>query len=619
MSKTILTHNFNFSLLFKANLFLTTLIYLLFLQYNSNYEPLNLIITMLGTISSVSILYILLFILFFLFSFTKKFVLYLSAFIFSLVNIGLIVDFFIFRLYKFHINAMVLNILTSPDATDSIQLGFISVLVFIFFIILLISFEVYLIKKLLPWDTLKKSTLNKKLNKLIILPLFLIILSEKVIYGLSSLFNKSEIVSKFKVIPLYQPLTFNKMAKKYFDYIPTKEVQNTINTNRNLNYPLKTLEFKETPNRFNIFIIASDSVPSNAINAQVTPNIEAFKKDALVFKQHYSGGNATRFGIFSLMYGLNSTYWFSFLNAQREPVLFETLKKLHYQIDIISSTNTNWPEFRKTCYVNIQEHIKDDFKGLPWEKDRQSTNYFLNKVEHYNKQKPIFSFTFLDAPHGYSSPLDYNPFFATDNEINYITMSKNSSALENARKIYNNSVHYNDKLFSKMIAKLKEQKLYENSLIIYTSDHGQELYEYGNFGHNSSFSRAQTNTPLIIKLPKRLQKKLNLSSNIETKLTSHNDIIPTLLSLIGVSNPTSDYSNGKNLFSKNYHRDYVFTANWNNNAIITEELTYVFSNLPNKMFKNEIRKNNDYTKIKNIKADSKKVLSIMNENRIFLK
>ena len=611
--------NHSFSLLFKINLLLTIAIFLLFLQYNSDYNFLNLSIAILGAISSAVILYILLFILLFLFSFTKKFILYLSALIFTLVNIGLIVDFFIFKLYKFHINAMVLNILTSPDAMDSIQLGLVPILLFIFFIIVLITFEFYLIKRLLSTDRLKTSTLNKKLNKIIILPLFLIILSEKVTYGLASLFNKSEIVSKFKVIPLYQPLTFNRMAKKYFDYIPKKEIQNTINTDANLNYPLAPLSIKKNAHKFNIFIIASDSLPPSAVNAKVTPNIEAFKKDALSFKQHYSGGNATRFGIFSLLYGLNSTYWFSFLNAQREPVLFETLKKLDYQIDIISSTNTNWPEFRKTCYVNIQEHIKDDFKGSPWEKDRQSANYFLDKVGQYSKDNPIFSFTFLDAPHGYSSPTDYNPFFATDNEINYVTMSKNSSALDNARKIYNNSVHYNDKLFGEMIAKLKEQNLYENSLIIYTSDHGQELYEYGNFGHNSSFSRAQTGTPLLIKLPKKLKESLVISKDLESKLSSHNDIVPTLLSLIGVSNPTTDYSNGQNLFDKEYHRDYVFNANWNNNAIITEELTYVFSNLPNKMFKNEIRQNSDYKKIKNIKADSKKVLSIMNENRRFLK
>jgi len=611
--------NYNFSLLFKVNLILTTIMFLLFLQYNNEYSLISLVTTILGAISSASILYILLFILLFLFSFTTKFVLYLSAFVFSLVNIGLIVDFFIFKLYKFHINAMVLNILTSPDAMDSIQLGVIPILLFLFFVLVLLTFEFYLIKKLLSSDELKKSTLNKKLNKAIILPLFLIILSEKVIYGLSSLFNKSEIVSKFKVIPLYQPLTFNRMAKKYFDYIPKKEMQNTIDTNAHLNYPLKPLKIKENPNKFNIFIITSDSVPPSSVNKEVTPNVEAFKEDALSFEQHYSGGNATRFGIFSLMYGLNSTYWFSFLNAQREPVLFETLRKLDYEIDIISSTNTNWPEFRKTCYVNIQEHIKDDFEGSPWEKDRQSTNYFLDKVERYNKQKPIFSFTFLDAPHGYSSPKDYNPFKATDNEINYITMSKDSSELDNARKIYNNSVHYNDKLFGEMIAKLKEQNLYENSLIIYTSDHGQELYEYGNFGHNSSFSRAQTGTPFLIKLPKELKETLIFSKNLETKLSSHNDIVPTLLSLIGITNPTTDYSNGQNIFNKNYHRDYVFNANWNNNAIITKELTYVFSNLPNKMFKNEIRQNVDYKKVINMKADSQKVLNIMNENRRFLK
>ncbi|SFV66462.1 Predicted hydrolase [hydrothermal vent metagenome] len=514
---------------------------------------------------------------------------------------------------------MVLNILTSPDAIDSIQLGVAPLVVFILSILALIAFEIYLIKKITHIGSNRKSALNKKLNKFIITPLFLIILSEKVTYGLASLFNKNEIVSKFKVIPLYQPLTFNRMAKKYFGYLAKTEVKNTIATNADLNYPINPLKLKDNPNRFNIFIIASDSVPNSFINKEITPNIENFKKDALVFNQHYSGGDATRFGIFSLIYGLNSTYWFSFLNAQRGSVLFDVLKKLDYQIDIISSTNTNWPEFRKTCYVNIQKSIKDDFNGLPYQKDRESTNYFLKRVEEYNKKNPIFSFIFLDSPHGYSAPKSYNPFHAKDEEINYITMSKDSPQLDNLKRIYKNAVSYNDKLFKEMIDKLKEQKLYDNSLIIYTSDHGQEFYEYGNFGHNSSFSKAQTNTPMIIKLPNFMKNSIELDDNYTNKLSSHSDIVPTLLTLIGVKNPPSDYSNGYNLFSKNFHRDYVFSANWNNNAIITKKLSYIFSNMPNKMFKNEIRKSSDYRKVENVKVDSKKVLSVINENRRFLK
>ena len=91
------------------------------------------------------------------------------------------------------------------------------------------------------------------------------------------------------------------------------------------------------------------------------------------------------------------------------------------------------------------------------------------------------------------------------------------------------------------------------------------------------------------------------------------------LTFLGLKNSGSDYSNGKNIFYKAVSRDYVFSANWNNNAIIDKEFTYNFSNLPNKMFKNEIRANSSYEPVKDGKMDSKKVLNILNENRKFLK
>jgi len=573
----------------------------------------------MGTVSSTVILYIVFYILLFVLAFTKKFILYFSSVIFIITNIALIVDFFIFRIYKFHINAMVLNILMSPDAMDSIQLGIAPMMLFLFIVLAFIAFEIYVLKKLFTFSTEKKEVFNKQLNKIIIIPLFLIILSEKVSYGVASLLSKNEIIANFKVIPLYQPLTFSRIAAKYFDYKPKVEAKNNIKTNAALKYPINAINIKENPNKINIFIIASDAVRNSVINQEVTPNIENFKKDSIVLNNHYSGGNATRFGIFSLFYGLNSTYWFPFLNANRGPVLFEVLKKLEYQIDIISSTNTNWPEFRRTCYVDVQDSIKDDSEGTPWERDAQSTKYFLNQVNKYNINKPIFSFVFLDSPHGYSFPKEFNKFNANDENINYLTVEKDSKDIKSVFSRYKNSVYYNDKLFGDMINKLKENKLYDDSLIIYTSDHGQEFYEYGFFGHNSSFSKAQVNSPMIIKLPKKLQDQIHVLDNYENVLTSHNDIVPTILAMIGVTNSSVDYSNGENIFSKEFNRKYIFTANWNNNAIVTNSKSYIFSNLPNKMFKNEIRDAATYEKLKDAKVESKMVLDVMNQNRAFLK
>lgn len=582
-----------FSLFFKTNLFLTICLFLLFLTNNAQYTFVEFVVLVMASISSATILYLLLYILLFIFTFFERFIIYFSAVLFAIVNIGLVLDFLIFRLYKFHINAMVLNILMSPDAMNSIEIGFFPLLVLAIIFGLLLYFEIYLIKKLYTNTFAKKEFLNKKLNTIIIMPLILIVLIEKFTYGLSSLFGKYEMVSKFKVIPLYQPLTFSRVAAKYFDYKPEIELKNTVSTKTDLNYPLKKIEFKKDINKFNILIVMSDALRNSILNNKTAPNVEEFKKESIIFNNHHSGGNATRFGIFSMIYGINSTYWFSFLNANKGPVVFDVLKQLNYNIDIVSSTSTNWPEFRRTCYVNVQDSIKDTFSGKPWEKDQQNTFYTLNRIDSYSKENPFFTFVFFDAPHGYSFPKTHNIFNVKKENINYITATKGSTEIKSAKARYKNAVHYNDKLFGDIIKKLKDKNLYDNTMIIFTSDHGQEFYEYGFFGHNSSFSKAQTNSPLIIKLPKGFDFKIN--SNI---LTSHNDIVPTILSLIGVKNESKDYSNGFNLFDNDFKRDFVFSSNWNNNAIITNDKTYIFSNLPNKMFKTEIRDTKTYNKLK---------------------
>jgi membrane-anchored protein YejM (alkaline phosphatase superfamily) len=608
--------NINYSLFFKANLLFTSLIFISFLYFNNEYDFLTFMLLVTASISSASLLYFIYYILLFVFKFTNKLIIYMSLIVFLLTNIALIVDFFIFKIYKFHINAMVINILTSPDAFDSIQLGIAPIALFIFMILLLVGLEVFLIVKIFNNDAIRNENLNRRLNKSVIIPLYLIFFIEKITYGSLSLMNKNETVSKFKVIPLYQPFTFSRIAAKFFDYKPDVEIKNTINTNSKLIYPKNKLIINENPNTFNIFIFASDSVKNTIINKNTSPYIEKFKEDSMVFNNHHSGGNATRFGVFSLMYGVNSTYWFNFLHASKGAIIFDVLKGLEYKIDIISSTNTSWPEFRKTCYVNVLDSIKDDFEGKPWEKDKKSTQYFLDMIEAHDTNKPLFSFVFLDAPHGYSFPKEYDKFNAKSDGLNYLTANKD---IKSTIAKYKNAVYYNDSLLSKMIEKLKEKNLYDNSLIIYTSDHGEEFYEYGFFGHNSSFSKAQTNVPFIIKLPKPLKNNIEIRDDYMGMMTSHNDVVPTILSLIGVSNNTTDYSNGQNIFSKQFKRDYVLNANWNNNAIITKQNTYVFSNLPNKMFKNEVRKTETYKKIKNKKINSKILLDVMNENRYFLK
>ncbi|MCD6190425.1 MAG: sulfatase-like hydrolase/transferase, partial [Sulfurimonas sp.] len=384
-----------------------------------------------------------------------------------------------------------------------------------------------------------------------------------------------------------------------------------INANKNLNYPINPIKISN-PKPTNIFIFALDATRASIISKDVSPNIFELSQTSSVYSNHVSGGNATRFGIFSLFYGLNAPYWFVFLNAQKGSILFNTLNDLHYQTHIFSSTSTAWPEFTKTVYFDIQDKVSDKYEGKPYQKDIQSSDDFTKWIDSVDRDKPIFSFVFLDAPHGSSYPESTGKYKPDDNTgISYLTVNEDDRQILFNR--YKNAVNFDDTLVKKMIDKLKEKGLYDNSMIIITADHGQEFYEYGGYGHNSSFNSEQIKVPFIMHLPENKHKVIN-------RLTSHLDVVPTLMSYIGVENDTNDYSNGYSLFDKNYNRKQAYIGNWNNSAVLTEKYTYVFSNLPNKIFENKTYKTDSYELVKDKDTNRQKVtLKVLNENSRFIK
>ena len=114
---------------------------------------------------------------------------------------------------------------------------------------------------------------------------------------------------------------------------------------------------------------------------------------------------------------------------------------------------------------------------------------------------PIFSFVFLDAPHGpYSFPegfTKFKPVGAAD--IEYLTVSKKDSKVLFNK--YRNANYFSDSVVNNMINVLKQNDLYKNSVVIVTSDHGEEFFELGTFGHNSAFNDKQTHVPFIVHWP----------------------------------------------------------------------------------------------------------------------
>ena len=97
--------------------------------------------------------------------------------------------------------------------------------------------------------------------------------------------------------------------------------------------------------------------------------------------------------------------------------------------------------------------------------------------------------------------------------------------------MYYGMATYIDEQFGRVLEKLNELGLRENTIIVYTSDHGEMAGEHG-LWYKNSFLEASVAAPLIFSYPKTLpvNKKINASSMLL-------DIFPTLCDLSDIGQP----------------------------------------------------------------------------------
>jgi arylsulfatase A-like enzyme len=97
--------------------------------------------------------------------------------------------------------------------------------------------------------------------------------------------------------------------------------------------------------------------------------------------------------------------------------------------------------------------------------------------------------------------------------------------------LYDAELKYVDWRVGKLLNKLKKEKQYDDSLIIVTSDHGENIGEHGLMDHQYCLYNTLLHVPLIVKYPNKLQKE---SSNRITAPVSTLDLFPTICSVCDI-------------------------------------------------------------------------------------
>jgi membrane-anchored protein YejM (alkaline phosphatase superfamily) len=216
----------------------------------------------------------------------------------------------------------------------------------------------------------------------------------------------------------------------------------------------------------------------------------------------------------------------------------------------------------------MHDVISDHWPGERVDRDRLVADTFVAEAAE-RSGKPRFTFLFFDASHGfYEVPPQFEKFTPVPRDGNYVELAKRDPAA--SRPLFNryrNALLYTDSQIGRVISALEQRGTLEKTIVVLTGDHGEEFGEYGYFGHTSSFDRIQTRTPLLLHLPGRTPGRV-------AHITSHVDVVPTLLSFIGVTNTPADYSNGQSLFES--RREHAFTAGWKSGALTNQRETIIF-------------------------------------------
>lgn len=563
----------------------------------------------------------------------------IAPFLFNLLNVYFYVDSRIYEMYRFHINGLVFSLMEAPLGRKTFKLHdqeywtFLLLVIFLQSVLTFISFNLLFRSDRTEYRQIKvfktKLSLTLKIakralvNKIVLATILMCTLLSHVIYATCDALNLTHVTFIGQAIPLYKPLTIKKFLAKNFNYQTPHTTQVQIPIENTLNYPSPKIDISKHMNKNNalkkkpnVIVIVLDSWRYDAMNEQASPHIWQHSKNSLRFNKHFSGGNNTRSGMFSLFYGIHGFYWLKFLQERRSPFLLDFFLDKGYKIKPYGSVSLAFPEFYQTIFSKVRSDIEDNFGGkTQFERDRQMTDAFVDFLQKNPKDQPFFASLLYDATHSpYESPENFRKFQPADREI-YYAARQDVDGIIQVRNRYLNAVSFVDSQVARILEKVSnDRELKDNTYIIITSDHGEEFYDRGFFGHISAFTPEQTQVPMIMSGP-------NLEPQDISKLSSHYDIAPTFVSLLAPSIESKSYSFGHSLLAPN-KRNHIVSCGWENCAIYDQDKWLIFGVEDYNMSKIELR-DKDYNIVNRAYEDSSaiytKLAKILDEGVYFLR
>lgn len=308
----------------------------------------------------------------------------------------------------------------------------------------------------------------------------------------------------------------------------------------------------------NVILLTIDTLRKDALscygsNKETAPFIDSIQNQCIKFNHAHSSGPYTQAGFPGI---LTSSYYLDYgyskdkkFNPNRvlisEPLHDKGIITAGFHSNAYLSAYFGWNRGWDTFYDSMEDEVTDKVPFI-------EASIMNNKVKAWlsnqkGKEKPFFLWVhYMDVHEPYIPKRDYLGFidpFININEDDMFALFKNvllkrdvsnQETIELLRKLYLAGVRKIDDSVKELFDFLQKANVLNETVVIITSDHGDEFGEHGGLSHDGKMYSELVDVPLIIFDPS-LSKGMTCD-----KLVSTLDVSPTILHLFGLE-PVSKF------------------------------------------------------------------------------
>ena len=306
-----------------------------------------------------------------------------------------------------------------------------------------------------------------------------------------------------------------------------------------------------------VILIMVESLRTDVLNDdRVMPHLFKLIQDSLYLPNTFITSSTSDYAdvaILSSQYPLRSQehYYYPERIGYSRVLIYDVLKALGYKTGIFSAQNEDWGNMRNylnTGSLDIFFDATSHPEGSYVNKEDRYFSAWVRRTETAGKlddavvveqasdwisklgRKDFFISMNLQRSHfPYTWPETYLPPFSPY-EITFraVFTGYPKSKVPIMKNRYFNALAYVDQQLGRLIQFLKNQKFYEDSLIIVTGDSGEAFFEKGLSCHGADLYNEVTVVPMVIKTPHSSLKM------VRKDFVQHIDIPPTICHFIDV-------------------------------------------------------------------------------------